>query len=58
MNVCINHKCLNMIGLMCPKELMLTKTMVRLSTLFAITGTFFEKKNEDLIQKYVMIIMM
>ena len=33
-----------MIGLMCPKEMMLTKTMVRLSTLFAITGTFFEKK--------------
>ena len=46
-----------MIGLMCPKELMLTKTMVRLSTLFAITGTFFEKK-KVLIQKYVMIIMM
>ena len=29
-----------MIGLMCPKEVMLTKPMVRVSVLFTITGIF------------------
>ena len=32
-----------MIGLMCPKELMLTKLIVRVSILFLITGTFIHK---------------
>ena len=32
-----------MIGLMCPKELMLTKLIVRVSVLFVITGTFIHK---------------
>ena len=38
MNVCINYKCYNMIGLMCLTELILTKPLV-----WVITGTFLRK---------------
>ena len=40
MNVCINYKSYSKMGLMCLKELMLTKQMVHLSLLFVITDTF------------------
>ena len=36
----LNYKCLNMIGLMCLKELMLTKLIVYTSLLFVITDIF------------------
>ena len=40
MIVCINYKCYNTTELMCLKELILVKSVVRMSELFAITATF------------------
>ena len=44
-----------MTGLICSKELMLTKLMVDVSVLFVITGTFLTKIL-GFIQKYVVVV--
>ena len=45
-----------MIGLICLKELMLTKSMLYTSVLFAVTGTL-SREILDFSHKYVMAVM-
>ena len=54
MNNSINYECYNMIELMCLKKLMLTKSLVCMSVLTVITGTFL-RLILDLSQKYTLV---
>ena len=54
MNNSINYECYNMIELMCLKKLMLTKSLVCVSVLTVITGTFL-RLILDFSQKYTLV---
>ena len=54
MNNSINYECYNMIELMCLKKLMLTKSLVCVSVLTVITGTFL-RLTLDFSQKYTLV---
>ena len=53
-NNSINYECYNMIELMCLKKLMLTKSLVCVSVLTVITGTFL-RLILDFSQKYTLV---
>ena len=54
MNNSINYECYNMIELMCLKKLMLTKSLVCVSVLTVLTGTFL-RLILDFSQKYTLV---
>ena len=54
MNNSINYECYNTIELMCLKKLMLTKSLVCVSVLTVITGTFL-RLILDFSQKYTLV---
>ena len=53
-NNSINYECYNMIELMCLKKLMLTKSLVCVSVLTVLTGTFL-RLILDFSQKYTLV---